>query len=153
MFKLLINGNSNLKFSDIYFFSKPVWFILCTKPVQMLKCETENSNLIQRRDESSSLFCLCSYLQPLLFFGKGSLFRISLFILIEIRSWAYSMLFEKDNGRERKWKNSNPPLKHNKDLEILFKKLAPTLTAAILAVSPICHPPGITKDSIFRVFS
>ncbi|XP_010494566.1 PREDICTED: cytochrome c6, chloroplastic-like [Camelina sativa] len=55
---------------------------------------------------------------------------------------------QKGNGRGREWKNPIP-LIHNKDLNFLVKKLAPPLTAVLLAVSPIYYPPeslGQTLD-------
>ncbi|KAL9282384.1 Cytochrome c6 [Arabidopsis thaliana] len=52
------------------------------------------------------------------------------------------------NGRGKELKNPIS-LNHNKDLDFLLKKLAPPLTAVLLAVSPICFPPeslGQTLD-------
>ncbi|KAL1223962.1 Protein PHLOEM PROTEIN 2-LIKE A5 [Cardamine amara subsp. amara] len=54
---------------------------------------------------------------------------------------------EREREREREWKY--PILVKHKDLQFLIKKLAPPLTAALLSVSPICHPPeslGQTLD-------
>ncbi|XP_024011010.1 cytochrome c6, chloroplastic isoform X1 [Eutrema salsugineum] len=53
----------------------------------------------------------------------------------------------KGNGGQKEWKFPVPV--HHKDFEFLIKKLAPPLTAVLLAVSPICYPPeslGQTLD-------
>ena len=52
----------------------------------------------------------------------------------------------KANARESEWK-FQVPVKH-KDLEFLIKRFAPPLTAVLLAVSPICNPPGNTNKEV-----
>lgn len=52
----------------------------------------------------------------------------------------------KANARESEW-TFQVPVKH-KDLEFLIKRFAAPLTAVLLAVSPICNPPGNTNKEV-----